>query len=103
MFRNSKEDKIASILEECLSVFQSGLLQDIKIDNLVFCDPSNGDNPHTPDTPPPLQSLATTNTQFLQYQDWIKELSLDTKKLDCKGFEHCRRIKHQLLNDLANE
>ncbi len=100
MSGNSKEDEIANILEECLSVFRSGLLQDIKIDDLVFCEPSREDDPHTP---PHLQSLATTNTQFLQYQDWIKKLSLDATELDCEGFERCRSIKCQLLDDLRDE
>lgn len=102
--RNSKEDEIASIMEECLSQFRSGLLQNIKIDGLVFCEPSNVDDPHsTPHTPPPLQRLATTNTQFLQYQDWIKNLSLDAEKLDCEEFERCSSIKYRLLHELRNE
>jgi len=98
--RNSKEDEIASILEECLSVFRSGMLQDIKVDDLVFCEPSKEGEPQIP---PPLQSLATANTQFLQYQDWIQKLSLDAKKLDCEGFERCRSIKCQFLEDLQSE
>lgn len=98
----SKEDEIASILEECLSTFRS-LLQDIKIDDLVFCEPSKDlDDLHTPGSPP-LHSLATTNTQFLQYQDSIKKLSLGVEKLDCEGFERCSNIKCQLLDDLQNE
>src|SRR6266852_4290432 len=36
----SQEDEIASLLEECLTMFQLGLLQDIKTDDLVFCKPS---------------------------------------------------------------
>jgi hypothetical protein len=103
MSRNSEEDEISSILEECLSVIRSGLLQDIKIDDLVFCESSNEDDPHTPHTPPPLQRYATTNTQFLQYQDWIRTLSLDAEKLDCEGFERCRKLKCQLLDDLRDE
>jgi hypothetical protein len=96
----SKEGEITSILEECLTVFRSALLQDIKIDNLVFCEPSKeGGSAHTP----PLQRLATTNTQFLQYQDWIKTLSSDAEKLDCEGFERCKSIKSLLLKELRNE
>jgi hypothetical protein len=47
---NYKEDEIASILERSLSMFWLGLLQDIKTDGLVFCEPSKEDNsnPHTP-------------------------------------------------------
>jgi hypothetical protein len=101
MSGKSKEDEVASILEKCLTVLRSGLLQDIKIDDLVFCEPSEEGDAHTP---PPLQNLATTtNTQFLQYQDWIKKLSSDAEKLDCEGFERCRTIKYQLLDDLQNE
>ena len=103
MSGKSKEDEVASILEECLTAFQSGLLQDIKIDDLVFCEPSNEGDAHTLHTSPPLQSLATTNTQFLQYQDWIKKLSFGVENLDCEGFERCKSIKCQLLNDLRNE
>jgi hypothetical protein len=87
-------------LQECLSLFRSGLLQDINIDNLVFCELSQEDDPHTP---PPLQSLATANIQFLQYQDWITKLYLEAEKLDCGGFERCRSIKGELLGDLQNE
>ena len=98
----SKEDEIVSIMEECLSMARSGFLQDIKTSDLVFCQSSKEDDAHTP---PPLQSptLATTNNQFLQYQDWIKKLFLDAEKLDCEGFERCISIKCQLLDDLQNE
>lgn len=96
----SKEDKIAGILEECLSMFRSGLLRDIQINGLVFCEPSEEDDP---ETPPPLQSHTTTNTQFLQYEDWIKKLSLDADELDCEGFERCTSIKRQFLDELRNE
>lgn len=100
MSGNSKEDEIANILEKSLSTLRSGLLQDIKIDDLVFCEPSKEGDPHTP---PPLQTLATTNTQFLEYQDWIKKLSVEAENLDCEVFESCRNIKCQLLDDLRNE
>jgi hypothetical protein len=95
-----QEDKLASTLQECLTLFRSGLLQDINIDNLAFCKPFQEGNPHTP---PPLQSLATANAHFLQYQDWITKLYLEAEKLDCGGFERCRSIKGELLGDLRNE
>jgi hypothetical protein len=98
----SQEDELAGTLEDFASVFQSGLLQlhDIKIDNLVFCEPSKDDDGHIP---PPLQSHATTNIQFFQYRDWLIKLRVEAEKLDCGGFERCRRIKHQLLEDLRDE
>lgn len=104
MKTNSEEDEIASILEECLSVFQSGLLHDIKTDDLVFCEPSKDSNSEDDlHTPPPLQSHATTNTQFLQYQTWVKDLSIAAENLECEGFERCETIKCRLLDDLRNE
>ena len=96
----SQEDKLARSLEDCLSVFQSGLLQDIHAKDLVFCDPSDQDDPQLP---PPLQSLAISNTQFMEYQDWILTMFTDTLNLDCGQFEHCRSIRDQLLNDIRNE
>jgi hypothetical protein len=96
----SQEDELASTLESCLSVFRSGLIEDISIKDLVFCKPSKDDDSLTP---PPLQSLATANTEFLKYQDWIMELWLETEKLDCGSFERCRNIKAKLLDDLRNE
>ena len=98
--KRHQEDKLASALQDCLSLFRSGLLQDINIDNLVFHKPSQNDDPRIP---PPLQSLATENTQFLQYQDWVKKLYLEAEKLDCGDFERCRSIKDELLGDLQNE
>lgn len=98
-YTERQEDKLASALQECLSLFRSGLLQDIDIGNLVFCKPPQKDPPHTP----PLQSLATANAQFLKYEDWVTKLYLEAEKLDCGGFERCRNIKSELLSDLNNE
>jgi hypothetical protein len=98
----SQEDELSSALEDCVSVFQSGPLQlhDIRIRDLVFCELSKDDDGHIP---PPLQSHATTNIQFLQYHDRLIELYVEAEKLDCGGFERCRRIKDQLLDDLRSE
>ena len=96
----SQEDTLAHSLEACLSIFRSGLLQDIRIKDLVFCKPSEEDDPSVP---PPLQSLAIANTQFLEYRDWITRLLNDTHNLDCGTFERCRSIKDQLLDDIRNE
>jgi hypothetical protein len=98
----SQEDELASTLEDSVSVFRSGLHQfhNISIKDLVFCEPSKDDETLIP---PPLQSHAATNIQFLQYHDWVAELYVSTNKLDCGGFERCRRTKDQLLDNLRNE
>jgi hypothetical protein len=98
----SQEDKLACSLEACLSVFRSGLLQDIRVEDLVFCESSNQDDPHFP---PPLQSLVMSNTQFLEleYRDWITKMHIDTNNLDCGKFECCWSIRDKLLNDIRNE
>lgn len=98
----SQEDELVSALEDCVSVFRSGLqqLRDISIEGLVFCEPLKDANPLIP---PPLQILATANLPFLQYHDWVMTLYLETQKLDCGRFERCRHIKHSLLEDLRNE
>jgi hypothetical protein len=100
----SQEDELASALEDCVSVFRSGLqqLQDISVEDLVFCEAPK-DSDADPLITPPLQILATTNLPFLQYHDWIMKLYLETQKLDCGTFERCGRIKHGLLDDLRNE
>jgi hypothetical protein len=97
---SSQEDELVTNLENCLSVFQSGLLKELRINGLVFCQPSKEDDPHTP---PPLQSLVPANTEFLQYQDWIIKLCLETEKLDCRSFKQCKSIRDRLLEDLRNE
>ena len=53
--------------------------------------------------PPPLQSHATVNTEFLQYQEWIMKLYVEIEKLDCERFERCRNIKSRFLDDLQKE
>jgi hypothetical protein len=95
----SQEDELASALEDCVSVLQSGLqrLQDISIEDLVFCEPPNDADPLIP---PPLQFLATKNLLFLHYHDWIMTLYSETQKLNCGMFECCECIKHSLLDDL---
>jgi hypothetical protein len=95
----SQEDTIANSLEACLTIFWSGLLQDIHFKDLIFCKPYEDD----PCFPPPLQSLTKANTQFLQYQDWMMKMFNDTQNLNCSSFEHCRSIKDQLLNDIQSE
>ena len=104
MIWTSQEDELASALEDCVSVFWSGLqqLQDIGIEDLVFCEPPK-DLDTDPLIIPPLQILVTANLPFLQYQDWIMKLYLETQKLDCGTFEHCGHIKHSLLDDLWNK
>ncbi len=101
----SQEDELASALEDCVSVFRSGLqqLQDINIEDLVFCRPPKDAADSDPLDPPPLQILATANLPFLQYHDWIMKLYVETQNLDCGRFERCGCIKHSLLNDLRNE
>ena len=96
----SQEDTIANSLEACLSIFRSGLLQDIRIEDLVFCKPSDEDDPHFP---PPLQILSKANTQFLQYRDSLTKMFNDAHNLNCGSFERCRSIKDQLLDDIRNE
>jgi hypothetical protein len=95
----SREDTLAHSLEACLSIFRSGLLKDIRIEDLVFCRPSEDD----PSSPPPLQSLAIANTQFLEYRDWIIKIFNEAHNLDCGSFERCRSIKDMLLDDVRNE
>jgi hypothetical protein len=100
----SQEDELASALEDCISVFRSGLrqLQDISIiKDLVFCEPLKDANSDSP--VPSLQPLATANLPFLQYHDWILTLYSETQKLDCGRFKHCGRIKNRLLSDLRKE
>jgi hypothetical protein len=95
-----QEDELAHALEECLSIFQSGLIQNLLIEDLVFCNPSENYNPRTP---PSLQSLATTNIEFLQYESWITTLYKGAEKLDCGKFKHCESIRGWLLDELKNE
>jgi hypothetical protein len=96
----SEADELADALEESLSDFQFGFLQDISVNNLVFCKPSAADDLSLP---PPLQSHATVNAEFLQYQEWIMKLYVETEKLDCEMFERCRNIKSRFLDDLRKE
>ncbi|KAH8976698.1 hypothetical protein EDB86DRAFT_2839446, partial [Lactarius hatsudake] len=96
----SQEDELARSLEDCLSVFRSGLLHDIRIEGLVFWEPSKEDDLRPP---PPLQRLAKANTQFLEYREWIKKMLIDCQNLDCGTFERCRSIRDQLLHDIQNE
>ena len=96
----SEADELADALEHSMSDFRSGLLQDISTKDLVFSEPSTGDDLSIP---PPLQSHATVNAVFLQYQDWIMKLYVEIKKLDCERFERCRNIKSQFLEDLQKE
>ncbi|KAH9168592.1 hypothetical protein EDB89DRAFT_1909173, partial [Lactarius sanguifluus] len=95
-----QEDELARSLEDCLSIFRSGLLHDIHIEGLVFWEPSKKDDLHPP---PPLQRLAKANTQFLEYCKWIKKMLINCQNLDCGTFEHCRSIRDQLLHDIQNE
>src|SRR6266705_2949692 len=55
----SQEDELASALEDCVSVFRSGLqqLQDINIEDLVFCRPPKDAADSDPLDPPPYKSL----------------------------------------------
>jgi len=102
--RNGKQAGIQisheDALEECLSVFHSGLLQDISTEDLVFCEPSEDDDPLIP---PPLQPLAVANNQFLEYQNWIIKLYCETSKLDCGNLERCQVIWGKLINELRDE
>jgi hypothetical protein len=95
-----QEDELAHALEECLSIFQSGLIQNFRIKDLVFCDLSEN---YDPRIPPPLQSLATTNIEFLQYEGWVTKLYVEAEKLDCGKFERCKSIRGLLLDELKNE
>jgi len=97
-----KADELADALEDSISDFQSGKLQDISVKDLAFCKPSTGDNLSLR-LPPPLQSHATVNAEFLQYQEWIMKLYVEIKKLECEKFECCRNIKSQFLDDLWKE
>jgi len=96
----SEADELADALEDSISDFRSGLLEDISVKDLVFCKPSTGDDPSLP---PPLQSHATVNAEFLQYQEWIMKLYVEIEKLDCERFERCRNIKSRFLDDLRKE
>ena len=96
----SEEDELADTLEEFISDFQSGLPQDIGVKDLVFCEPSAADDLSLPT---PLQSHATANAEFLQYQEMIMKLYVGVEKLDCERFERCRNIKSRFLDDLRKE
>ena len=104
MTRTSQEDELVSTLEDCVSVLQSGLqqFQNIRVEDLVFCEPPKDADPLIPH-PPTLQVLATTNLPFLEYHDWIVTLYTETQKLNCGSLERCERIKHGLLEDLEKE
>ena len=95
-----QEDELVHALEDCLSIFQSGLIQNFRIEDLVFCDPSEN---YDPRIPPPLQSLATTNIEFLQYEGWITKLYIEAEKLDCRKFGRCKSIRGLLLDELKTE
>jgi len=95
-------DELADALEDSISDFQSGKLQDISVKDLAFCEPSAGDDLSLR-LPPPLQSHATMNAKFLQYQGWVMELYVEIKKLECEKFECCRNIKSWFLDDLQKE
>jgi len=95
-------DELADALEDSISDFQSGKLQDISVKDLAFCKPSTGDDLSLR-LPPPLQSHATVNTKFLQYQEWIMKLYVEIEKLECEKFKRCRNIKSQFLDDLQKE
>lgn len=98
----SQEDELVDALESCRSAFWSGLrqIQDIDLEDFVFCELSKDDDPLIP---PPLQVLASTNLPFLQYQDSVVAFYTETQKLDCGRFERCGRIKESLLDELRNE
>jgi hypothetical protein len=96
----SEADELADTLEKSISDFQSGLLQDISFKDLVFCEPSAADDLSLP---PPLQSHATANAEFLQYQELIMKLYVEVEKLNCERFERCRNIKSRFLDDLRKE
>lgn len=96
----SEADELADALEDSISDLQSGLLQDISVKDLVFCEPSAGDDLSLP---PPLQSHATVNAEFLQYQEWIMKLYVEIETLDCERSERCRNIKSRFLDDLRKE
>ena len=96
----SHGDELACSLQNCLSVFQSGSIKGIIAEDLTFCEPSENDDPNTP---PPLESHAAMNANFLKYQGWIATLFFDTDKVECGGLEHCELIKKQLLGSLQDE
>ena len=96
----SHGDELACSLQNCLSVFQSGSIKGIIAEDLTFCEPSENDDPNTP---PPLESHAAMNANFLKYQGWIATLFFDTNKVECGGLEHCELIKKQLLGSLQDE
>jgi len=75
-------------------------MQNLCIEDLVFCDlPKN----YNPCIPPPLQSLVITNIKFLQYEGWITKLYIEAEKLDCGKFKCCKSIRGLLLDELQNE
>ena len=96
----SEADELADALEESISDFQLGFLQDISVKDLVFCELSTADDPSLP---PPLQSHATMNAKFLQYQEWVMKFYVEIEKLDCERFERCRNIKSRFLDVLRKE
>lgn len=74
----SYDNELARTLQNCLTAFQSGSANSTITEDLVFCEPSEDDDPNTP---PPLQSHAIMNAAFLEYQGWIATLFLDTDKI----------------------
>lgn len=96
----SYDDELSRTLRNCVSAFQSGSANSTINDDLAFCEPSEDDDPNTP---PPLQSHAITNADFLEYQGWIATLFLDADKIECRGLEYCELIKNELLDSLRNE
>lgn len=108
---NSQENEATSSLEEedlarsfadHLTGLRSRSLLDIHIEDLVFCQPSMAVDPSIP---PPLQTLAGTNAQYLEYRDWIINLYLETiePNLVCDRSEHCRALRNKLLDELRIE
>src|SRR6266852_7865554 len=65
--QDPEEDELTRSLADRLSGFQSRLLPDIHIEDLVFGEPSIED----PSIPPVLQSHVEMNTRYLEYRDWI--------------------------------
>ncbi|KAH9007811.1 hypothetical protein EDB85DRAFT_1904792 [Lactarius pseudohatsudake] len=96
----SHDNELARSLQTCLSTFQLGSVRDVTAEALAFCEPSENNDPNTP---PPLQSHATTNANFLEYQGWVVTLFLETDKMDCRRFEKCEKMKNQLLDCLRDE
>jgi hypothetical protein len=96
----SYDDELAHTLQNCLSAFQSGSANSTITEDLAFCEPSED---HDWNTPPPLQSHAIMNADFLEYQGWVATLFLDADKIECGGLEHCELIKKQLVDSLQDE